>query len=68
MSATTNRAKGCMKAFGVSILIRRELQAHHGEVLQHVSVHSSVIKLVFVLGKADIIEPTFETQNVTVFT
>lgn len=31
---------------------------HYSEVLQHLSIHSALIKLVLVLGKSDVIQPT----------
>lgn len=33
--------------------------AHHGEVLQHLSVHSALVELVFVLREADVVQPPF---------
>lgn len=32
---------------------------HHGEVLQHLSVHSALVELVFVLREADVVQPPF---------
>lgn len=37
-------------------------KTHHREVLQHLSVHSALVKLVFVLRKSDVIEPTCGTK------
>lgn len=36
---------------------------HYSEVLQHLSIHSAVVKLVFVLRKSDVIQPTFGTKQ-----
>lgn len=51
--------RGCFLFFKPGETFR----THHGEVLQHLSVHSALIELVFVLREADVVQPAFGSQG-----
>lgn len=59
------RREGCFKkkSHFASMLPHIHGNTHYSEVLQHLSIHSALIKLVFVLGKSDVIQPTFGTKQ-----
>lgn len=46
-----------------SLRCTRGEPTHHSQVLQHLSVHSGLVELVFVLRESDVIEPACERQK-----
>lgn len=56
-----NQMKGCA-VFSHAVVFFNPgatFSTHHGEVLQHLSVHSALVELVFVLREADVVQPPF---------
>lgn len=59
--AEESQMKGmrCLFTRGCFLNPGATFSTHHGEVLQHLSVHSALVELVFVLREADVVQPPF---------